>query len=52
MFARGGGTMSCKGATVEGSSAVDGGGLYIISGATMEWECDLISNSALSGPGM
>lgn len=46
------GFTSCMGATVEGSTAVDGGGVYAVKGATVEWACDLSRNSALSGPGM
>lgn len=52
LYTDGEGTTSCKGASVEESNAVDGGGVYAVDGAMVDWECNLLSNSALSGPAM
>lgn len=52
LYTEGGGTASCKEGSAKNNSAVDGGGVYAVDNATVEWECDLFSNSAMSGPGM
>lgn len=46
------GITSCKGASVVRHKGVDGGAIYAIDGATLEWECDLKHSSALVGPAM
>lgn len=45
------GTVTCTGASIRGNRAVDGGGAYVDHG-TLNWACDLVKNSALSGPAM
>lgn len=52
MFKDGDGSTSCSGASVERHTGVDGGAVYIVDDAVIEWECDLVGNSALSGPAM
>lgn len=52
LYKEGKGSTRCSGATVEGNSALDGGAIYVLDDTTLEWECDLIGNAALSGPGM
>lgn len=52
LYKKGTGSVSCAGASAEGNQAVDGGGVYAVENATLHWECDLVENSALSGPGM
>eukprot|EP00752_Nemacystus_decipiens_P010943 g9725.t1 len=50
LYTDGEGITSCKGASVEDNQAVDGGGMYAVDGAIVEWECNIFRNSALSGP--
>lgn len=52
LYNRGVGVVSCTGGSVEGNQAVDGGGVYIVKNATLDWACDLKENTALSGPAM
>ncbi len=52
LYKKGVGSVSCAGASAEGNQAVDGGGVYAVENATLHWECDMVDNSALSGPAM
>lgn len=52
LYNKGGGIVSCTGGLVEGNHAVDGGGVYVVENATLDWACDLTGNTALTGPGM
>jgi len=50
LYKKGAGSVSCTGASAERNQAVDGGGVYAVENATLSWSCDLVGNSALSGP--
>ncbi|CAM9772969.1 unnamed protein product, partial [Ectocarpus sp. 12 AP-2014] len=52
LYKEGPGDASCTGASVEGHRGVDGGAVYAVEGAKLEWGCDLVNNSALAGPAM
>lgn len=52
LYKRGEGTASCSGAYIARNSALDGGALYVSDDATLDWQCDLNMNSALSGAAM
>lgn len=52
LYNRGAGDVSCVGGSVEGNQAVDGGGVYILENATLDWACGLSGNTALSGPAL
>ncbi|CAB1103374.1 unnamed protein product [Ectocarpus sp. CCAP 1310/34] len=46
------GNASCTGASVARHRGVDGGAVYAVEGAKLEWGCHLVNNSALAGPAM
>lgn len=48
----GAGTTSCEGGSVEKHRGVDGGAVYAVEDAVVDWACHLIDNEALSGPAM
>ncbi|CBJ26637.1 adhesin-like protein [Ectocarpus siliculosus] len=50
LYKEGPGNASCTGASVVGHRGVDGGAVYAVEGAKLEWGCDLVNNSALAGP--
>ncbi|CAN0330304.1 unnamed protein product [Ascophyllum nodosum] len=50
LYAEGDGITSCTEASVEGHEGVDGGAIYAVDGAVLEWACDLKENEALAGP--
>ncbi|CAM9271368.1 unnamed protein product, partial [Ectocarpus sp. 8 AP-2014] len=50
LYKEGPGNASCTGASVSGHRGVDGGAVYAVEGAKLEWGCDLVNNSALAGP--
>ena len=52
LYNTGPGSVTCAGALVGRNRAVDGGGVYVVENATLDWACDLVQNSALSGPAM
>lgn len=52
LYKEGAGKASCSGASVVRSKGVDGGALCAVDGASLEWECNLVANSALSGSAM
>lgn len=52
LYKEGEGSTSCSGASIEHHEGVDGGAIYAVDGAVLDWECDLIKNSALAGPAM
>ena len=52
LYVEGDGTSSCMGASVVRHSGVDGGAIYAVDGAFLEWACDLVENKALVGPAM
>ena len=52
LYVQGSGTSSCTGASVVEHSGIDGGAIYAVDGAVLEWACDLVKNKALVGPAM
>lgn len=52
LYKEGAGNTSCQGASVLRHKGVDGGAIYIVEDAILDWECDLGENSALAGPAM
>ena len=52
LYNNGKGTASCTNASILRHEGVDGGAIYAVDGATLEWACDLGENSALAGPAM
>ncbi|CAN0356022.1 unnamed protein product, partial [Ectocarpus sp. 12 AP-2014] len=50
LYKEGPGNASCTGASVVGHRGVDGGAVYAVEGAKLEWGCDLVDNYALAGP--
>ncbi|CAM9462085.1 unnamed protein product, partial [Ectocarpus sp. 12 AP-2014] len=50
LYKEGPGNASCTNASVAGHRGVDGGAVYAVEGAKLEWGCDLVNNSALAGP--
>lgn len=52
LYKEGEGITTCTGANVSLHRGVDGGAIYAVDGATLEWMCDLKNNSALIGPAM
>ena len=52
MYVEGDGNTSCIGTTVEKNSAVDGGAIYAVDDAVLDWACALIGNEAITGPAM
>lgn len=46
------GHASCSGAIMENNSGLDGGVVYIMSDASLDWQCDMINNYALVGGAM
>lgn len=46
------GNTICSNATIEGNVGVDGGAIYAVDGAIVDWECDLVENTALTAPAM
>lgn len=52
LFKEGSGNTSCSGASIERNIGVDGGGIYALDGASIDWQCDMESNYALSGCAM
>lgn len=52
LYKEGKGKVSCAGASIIESEALDGGALYLVDAEDLEWECDLIENEALVGPAM
>lgn len=52
LYTEGDGLSSCKGASVVNHNAVDGGAIYAVEDAEVDWACHLVKNRALSGPAM
>lgn len=54
LYKEGAGSATCTGAatSVTGHRGVDGGAIYAVKGASLEWGCDLVANKALAGPAM
>lgn len=52
LFKEGSGNASCSGALISENVAADGGALYAIDDATLEWQCDLRTNYAVTGSSM
>ncbi|CAN0008375.1 unnamed protein product, partial [Scytosiphon promiscuus] len=51
LYKEGAGNASCSGTSVVSNhSGVDGGAIYAVEGASLEWGCDLSNNMALAGP--
>lgn len=52
VYKEGKGNTSCDGASIDGHKGVDGGAIYAVDGATLDWKCNLKGNLAVSGPAM
>ncbi|CAM9293851.1 unnamed protein product, partial [Laminaria digitata] len=52
LYKKGEGTASCEGASILGHEGVDGGAIYAVEDAVLDWACDLVDNKALAGPAM
>ena len=52
LYAQGEGKTSCNGSSVERHSGVDGGAIYAVDGAVLDWACHLKDNKAFMGPAM
>lgn len=52
MYRTGPGETSCEGVSILDHEAVDGGAIYAIDGATVDWACDIRDNSAISAAAM
>lgn len=52
LYKDGDGDAACVGVSVFNHTALNGGAVYILDGATLDWQCDLAMNDALTGPGM
>lgn len=52
LYKKGAGQTRCSGTSIEMHSALDGGAIYALHNATLDWECDLLRNTALAGPAM
>ena len=52
MYKEGDGNASCEGASILEHEGVDGGAIYAVDDAELDWACDLEGNSALAGPAM
>lgn len=54
LYKEGAGDATCTGAatSITGHRGVDGGAIYAVKGARLEWGCDLVRNEALAGPAM
>ena len=52
MYKEGKGNASCEGASILEHNGVDGGAIYAVEDAKLEWACDLGENTALAGPAM
>ena len=52
LYAEGDGITSCKGASIVKHTGVDGGAIYAVEDAVLDWACDLKENEALVGPAM
>ncbi|CBJ33129.1 asn/thr-rich large protein family protein [Ectocarpus siliculosus] len=50
LYKAGEGNATCSGATVLQHEGIDGGAIYAIDGANLEWACHIRENSALIGP--
>lgn len=48
----GAGETSCKGASIQHNRAADGGAMHVVDGATVDWACDIRSNTAITGGAM
>lgn len=52
MHKEGDGIASCEGASILRHTGKDGGTIYAIEGAVLDWRCDLQENVGLAGPTM
>lgn len=52
LYKEGPGNTSCTGASILGHTGVDGGAIYAVDKAVLDWACDLGNNLALAGPAM
>ena len=52
MYKEGEGNASCEGASILNHTGVDGGAIYVVEDAVLDWACDLEENIALAGPAM
>lgn len=52
LYKEGSGSTVCSNATITEHMGVDGGAVYALANAVVDWECDLVNNTALTGPAM
>ena len=52
LYKEGEGNASCEGASILNHTGVDGGAIYVVEDAVLDWACDLEENIALAGPAM
>ena len=52
LYREGTGNTSCEGASILQHDAVDGGAIYAIDDATVNWACDIRENSVISASAM
>lgn len=52
LYKKGTGNTRCSGTSIEMHKALDGGAIYALDDADLDWECDLLRNTALAGPAM
>ena len=52
LYKEGRGDVSCVGATVLRSKGVNGGAIYAVNDAVLDWRCNISENTALAGPAM
>lgn len=52
LYKEGEGNATCVGASIVKSKGVDGGAIYAVDDAVLDWACHLIGNTALAGPAM
>lgn len=46
------GNATCSGAYVANNTGLNGGAIYAFGGANLDWQCELVNNSAVSGAAM
>lgn len=52
VYKKGIGLTTCTGASIVNHYGVDGGAIYVVDGAQVEWECDVGMSHALTGSAM
>lgn len=52
LFKREESTVLCSEAIIERHEAIEGGAIYAMDESILDWRCDLVENTAVSGPAM